>query len=295
MCKKTILGICSVVEWDKVQNMIDIVLILLNVVSWAVIGAWITPQLFEEKGLNKMAGRGAGIAAGALGSLILLLILWAVIATFPEAGSVPEKPKPKVNADGDSEGDSEGETPDEPALPPVNRIANLKETTSRYVDRLVPFGPAVERLVFLLAGLVLGIILASWVLPFRFANNAEPVQLEESYRQQWVKGAAAEYELTDDEDEVARKLIAAGYDADDVHALAQDNESARVGTWLDNIEGIASANTDNAQDKESEYPGPTVWSEIVMPLVGILSVAGIGVLLAMFLTTIPNPISKRFS
>ena len=56
--------------------MIDMLFIILTMVSWAAIGGWITPQLFEEKGLNKMAGRGAGIAAGAVGSIIFLLILW---------------------------------------------------------------------------------------------------------------------------------------------------------------------------------------------------------------------------
>lgn len=266
------------------------ILIVLTMATWATIGGWITPQLFEEKGLNKMAGRGAGIAAGALGSLFFLLILWGVVATFPAGGRISAKPS--VQPDGETDDEPAEDTP---ATPPIDRVANLKQTANQYLDRLVPYGPAVERLVFALGGLLLGMILTGWILPVRFANNAEPAQLEESYRDQWVKGAAAEYELTDDPDEVERKLIAAGYGSDEVRALARQNESAPVGTWLTNIEDIAASADQSAQDKQSQYPGPTWWSEIVMPLLGILSIAGLGALLALFLSSVPNPISRRFS
>ena len=103
-------------------------------------------------------------------------------------------------------------------------------------------GPPVERLVFVLGGLLLGMILTGWILPVRFSNNAETSPTRRKHTvNNGLKARAAEYELTEDEDEVARKLTAAGYGVEDVRELAKANESAQVGSWLANIEDIAAS------------------------------------------------------
>lgn len=171
-------------------------------------------------------------------------------------------------------------------------IHNLKQ----FDVMLKPFYPNLYRLAWVMGGVLLGMLIVYLVVPIEFRNNAAPVQMDETYREQWVKGAAAEYEITGDRSEVERKLIAAGVTADEVESLSSDNQGTEIGSLLSQIEPIASDVSDSAQAQEEEFAEPGGFANFMPALVYIV-VAILGILIAVGLTLYPDPIGmirRRF-
>ncbi|HLA43594.1 MAG TPA: hypothetical protein VJZ27_09175, partial [Aggregatilineales bacterium] len=97
---------------------------------------------------------------------------------------------------------------------------------------VIPFRPALSRVVLILIGVIIGILSVYAIPPLRVKfRNAEPVHLSEGYKDQWVKNTAIIhslrlYDSPEANDQAAKSsLEAAGYSPEDIESLASANES----------------------------------------------------------------------
>lgn len=171
-------------------------------------------------------------------------------------------------------------------------VHNLKQ----FDVMLKPFYPNLFRVAWLMGGVVLGMLLVYIVVPIEFRNNAAPAQLDETYQEQWVKGAAAEFDLTGNANEFRQRLIDAGYTESEINDLIDANEGADVYDPLNRAEEAAGNYNSAAQATEEQYAEPGGFAN-VMPIVVFLVVGLVAILASVGLTLYPDPIGmirRRF-
>jgi hypothetical protein len=167
-------------------------------------------------------------------------------------------------------------------------MKRIIHVVKQYDVMITPFKPAIQKLILIMTGLALGMLAVYILVPVRFKNNAEPIQMDDGYRDQWIKGVAAEYLLTNDEDEARDKLISAGVTVDEVQRLRDDNVNNQVGDWLENLAPVVDSANSAAEAKAKEYPDPGFMNGIA-PLLWYLAFLVIGILMAVGFT-LYNPI-----
>ncbi|PJF44764.1 MAG: hypothetical protein CUN55_02295 [Phototrophicales bacterium] len=155
----------------------------------------------------------------------------------------------------------------------MERIVNLVK------QGLVIYGAvetALVRYYHVLLGIALGMLIGILFVPVYFRPNAVPAQLDDTYREQWIKDTANGYQYILDfanqledqevaaalrtraEEEVKRKLTDVGATPDDITALIQNNEE---NTYLvDSLNSILpfAEQVENAalEQKEQYSKGP---------------------------------------
>src|SRR5688572_26342074 len=119
----------------------------------------------------------------------------------------------------------------------LERIRGLMFVLKPVID---PFRPALSRALFTLLGIIIGIFLVyqgGFGLVDVEWRDAEPVNLQESWQEQWVKNAALAHQyylengVADPEslnDSTAQDLQSAGYDSAKVQDLAEANDDNPV-------------------------------------------------------------------
>ena len=151
----------------------------------------------------------------------------------------------------------------------MDRIQNLLK------QGLVIYGavkPAMNRYYLVLLGIALGMLIGVLVVPVYFRPNAEPVKMEETYRDQWIKDTANGFQFVTDfadsglvanpdqlrasaEDEVRSKLTAVGATPTEIDTLLAENENqvylqqslAAIRPLAVEVESDAAAQQDSAQ------------------------------------------------
>ena len=154
---------------------------------------------------------------------------------------------------------------------------------------LKPFYPNFRKTGFILVGVAIGMLLAYILVPTQFKNNAEPAQLDETYREQWVNAAAVEFSQTGDVEELQNKLVAVGYTADEVKAL-QAKQGGISAALLAPVVSVAESSDSAAKEKAKTYSDPGTWDAIAPLVVFILTIV-VGLLLSAYLTIWPDPVS----
>jgi len=153
--------------------------------------------------------------------------------------------------------------------------------------------PALFRLGFVLLGLVIGLVWAYQIAPVKF-ENAEPVHLGTNYKDEWIKGAAAEYYTLRVAEQARERVIAAGVTQGrieklrDVAAENNDNELRQQldalldATFLDQQYGaeVKSQAADQADSVESS----AIRNLLFGPVSCFVGTTVIGIILALFMT-----------
>lgn len=75
--------------------------------------------------------------------------------------------------------------------------------------------PSLARLGFVMVGLIIGLVWTYQFAPVKF-TDAEPVHLSGEYKNQWIKGTAAEYDAFGNAAEAQQRLIKAGVTANTI-------------------------------------------------------------------------------
>lgn len=154
---------------------------------------------------------------------------------------------------------------------------------------LKPFYPNFRKTGFILVGVAIGMLLAYILVPTQYKNNAEPAQMDDTYREQWVNAAAVEFSQTGDVEELQRKLVAVGYTSDDVKAL-QEKQGAPSAQLLAPVITVAERTNSQAEDQAKTYSDPGTWDAIAPLVVFILTIV-VGLLLSAYLTVWPDPVT----
>lgn len=171
--------------------------------------------------------------------------------------------------------------------------------------------PAMNRYYLVLLGLALGMLIGILIVPVYFRPNAEPVKMDETYRDQWIKDTAngfqfvssfAESGLVENpeqlrasaENEVRDKLTAVGATPADIDALIAENEGQvyleqsleQIRPYAVEVEGAAQQQQDDAQ-----IPGTFAR---VLTTIGIFVLFGIlGALITLYFKLFDIPFLKQ--
>ncbi len=173
-------------------------------------------------------------------------------------------------------------------------MQRIVHVIKQYDVILTAFKPALRRFFWILFGVVLGMLLVYVFVPVKFENNAEPVQMGDTYRDQWLKGLAAEYETWNEivavqgasdfnpVEEAQTKLVDAGITTDDITRLQSENaDNAVLVGQLEALKPVADSVKGDAQAKIDQYPDPGFWNNVIVPLLGFL-----GMLVVLLLPTL---------
>jgi hypothetical protein len=178
---------------------------------------------------------------------------------------------------------------------------------------LTAFKPALRRFFWILFGVILGMLLVYLFVPVKFENNAEPVQLGENYKDQWLKGLAAEYEswtrvvetggatTFNPVQEAQAKLVDAGITTEDIDSLRDENaNNAVLVNQLNALRPLAEDAESRAIEKRDQYPNPGFWNNVIVPLLSFLGMVVVILIPTLFFAVytfydIPviGPIAKR--
>jgi hypothetical protein len=172
----------------------------------------------------------------------------------------------------------------------MKRIVHL---VKQYDIILTAYKPALSKLWWFMPGVLVGMLVAYIIVPTQFENNATPAQLDpDTYREQWVKGAAAEFQVTGDAEEAERKLTAAGYTSSDVQELINENQDAPG--LVQRLQAVQPYTNDSAaQEQAEEYPDPGFFSNFIAPILAWIGVLIAGIAVALYVTTFGVPLLPR--
>jgi hypothetical protein len=144
--------------------------------------------------------------------------------------------------------------------------------------------PSLIRLGLVLLGIVIGLVWAYLGAPTKF-YDAEPVHLEQGYKDQWIKMTAVEYAESGDAEEAGRKIVDGGVTPAMIEALMVENQAAdpTLYSQLQALLPIAQANASSAARQAEEIERSTL-SGILGPLACVIGTAIIGIILALLFT-----------
>ncbi|NDJ86441.1 MAG: hypothetical protein GYB66_11185, partial [Chloroflexi bacterium] len=167
---------------------------------------------------------------------------------------------------------------------------------------------ALMRYLYVAIGIFIGMLITSIFVPVYFENNAVPVQMGDTYRDQWIKDTANGYQyvvqyadqLTPEssatlqqlaQQEAERKLTEVGAVPADIDRLREENEESpylvesltSIRPFAENVEGAA-------QEQQDEYDTPGfLWPIIQFLLIFIVfALIGAGLTIAFKLWDIPG-------
>jgi hypothetical protein len=144
--------------------------------------------------------------------------------------------------------------------------------------------PSLYRLGLVLLGLIIGLVWAYQGAPIKF-RDAEPVQLAEGYKDQWIKMTAAEYSQYGDQAEAARKIVEAGVTPKMIQTLIDENQAdPQLASQLAGLLEVANANKSAATTQADKIKSNFLSSLVLGPLGCLVGTAIIGVILALGFT-----------
>lgn len=172
----------------------------------------------------------------------------------------------------------------------------------KQVDLMISvFKPAFRLYMFVVLGIVIGMLTVYLLAPVRFRNNAAPIQLDDTYRDQWIKDAANGYQYmvtaAQGLDETSRtelenrarteardKLIDAGVTTADIDRLINDNENQLyLTTSLTTLRDLLDDDIESAaQVKIDEHKDPNFFTNVIAPIIIWLLVVIVGLLLIVY-------------
>lgn len=162
-------------------------------------------------------------------------------------------------------------------------IKQLIHLYKQYQIVIGAFVPNLQKLRFWIPGLIVGSLLTFIFLPTRFENNAEPVQLADNYKDQWIKAAARINET--DPAEAQRMLEDGGILPADVQTLRDANSSdPALQTQLNNLLPVAQQAETNATAQIDEYPDPGIFSNFILPILMYILWGIVSFLAALYFT-----------
>ena len=193
----------------------------------------------------------------------------------------------------------------------MERINNLRK------QGLVIYGavePALNRYYPIMLGMALGMLLTIVFIPVYFRPNAEPVQMDETYREQWIKGTANEYlfivnsvqndeNLSEEdrlrqqaiaENEVKDRLTEVGATTSDINDLIRQNPDVDyLQESLLAIQPIAVQVEAAAQTQKDDAQIPGTFSRIFVTLLIFIAFALLGVLITVTFKLFDIPFLKQ--
>ncbi len=113
--------------------------------------------------------------------------------------------------------------------------------------------PSLFRLGFVLLGLIIGLIWAYQGAPIKF-YDAEPVHLEQGFKDQWIKMTAVEFAASGDAAEAQRKIVEAGVTPSMISRLMSENQAADPALYsqLEALLNIVNANKAAADNQAAK-------------------------------------------
>jgi hypothetical protein len=145
--------------------------------------------------------------------------------------------------------------------------------------------PSLYRLGFVLLGLIIGLVWAYQVAPVKF-RDAEPVHLADGYKDQWIKMAAAEYNMYGDREEAAREMVKAGVSPQMIQNLIDENQAAnpQLANQLSALLEIANENRSAAATQADKIKSGFFSTLVLGPLGCLVGTALIGIILTLVFT-----------
>jgi hypothetical protein len=145
--------------------------------------------------------------------------------------------------------------------------------------------PSLYRLGLVLLGLIIGLVWAYQGAPIKF-RDAEPVQLADGYKDQWIKMTAVEYFQYQDAEEAARKIVKAGVSPKMIQTLIDENQAAdpELAAQLSALLPIAEENKAAASAQADKIKSSFLSGLVTGPLGCLVGTALIGVILALVFT-----------
>ncbi|MCD4686533.1 MAG: hypothetical protein K8S97_11420 [Anaerolineae bacterium] len=149
---------------------------------------------------------------------------------------------------------------------------------------LSSLAPALSRLVLVMEGLIIGLLWAYLGDPVKF-KDAEPVHLEDGYKDQWIKMTAVEFSQTRNEDEAQRKIVDAGVTPGMIQALIDDNQTTNpaLAQQLQLLQGVAALHKPAAETQADEV-NVGFMDQVLGPIACIFGALIVGVLMSLVFT-----------
>lgn len=148
---------------------------------------------------------------------------------------------------------------------------------------LSSLAPALSRLALVMVGLIIGLLWAYLGDPVKF-QDAEPVHLEDGYKDQWIKMTALEYAQTKNYDEAKDKIVDAGITPGMIEDLIKANAGTSIEQPLrDLLNEVARRNSAPAADQADKVETGFM-DQVLGPVACIFGTLIIGVVMALVFT-----------
>jgi hypothetical protein len=147
---------------------------------------------------------------------------------------------------------------------------------------LSSLAPALSRLVLVMVGLIIGLLWAYVGDPVKF-QDAEPVQLQDGYKDQWIKMTALEYAQTNDRVEAERKVVDGGITVGMIDTLIKDNAQTSLEQPLQNLRVVAEEKKGPAKSNADDAE-PGFLDQVLGPIACVFGTLIIGVVMALVFT-----------